>query len=37
MLKSKDISIGRDEQRVLTPLSTLESEREEIGNMIIIA
>ena len=36
-LESKDISIGRDEQRVLTPLPTLEPEREEIENMIVVA
>ena len=36
-LESKDTSIGRDKRRVLTPLSTLEPEREEIENIIIVA
>ena len=35
--KLKDISIRKDKRRVLTSLSTLESEREKIKNIIIIA
>ena len=37
ILKSKDISIERDERRVLTSLPTLEPEREEIKDIIIVA
>ena len=37
MLKSKDVSIGRDERRVLTLLPTLESEREEMRETIVVA
>ena len=33
----KDISIRRDERRVLTSLPTLELEREEIEDTIVVA